>query len=408
VSHSQLASLWNNPLFAKDKTRWLSDVAARFGGWFTVGALGLAIAGAIAWWPDVAASASVATAVLIVACPCALTLSAPITLGTAMGQLGRRGLYLKQPAVALDLSRIDTIVFDKTGTLTAGSTRTVVERHGLSERGWALVRRLALESVHPISRAIAADSDAGSAEAGSSRKPSHVREVAGHGVSGIIGGEAVAIGSAAFIARCTGRPTGVEDRTYVVAGGERGWLRLSAPARPGIERATEVLAGLHEVSLLSGDHAGEWSRWSRLFGRRMRFHQSPEDKLTYVTTTRASGHHVLMVGDGLNDAGALAAADVGLAVSDDTACVVPACDAVISGHRLADLPAFLRFARRARHVVIACFVVSVAYNAIGLTLALSGALTPLASAILMPLSSLTVVGLSSGAMRWSARRILPS
>ncbi len=93
-------------------------MAARFGGWFTVGAIGLAAAGAIAWWPDAAQGASVATAVLIIACPCALTLSAPITLGTAMGLLGIRGLYLKQPAVALDLSRIDTVAFDKTGTLT--------------------------------------------------------------------------------------------------------------------------------------------------------------------------------------------------------------------------------------------------------------------------------------------------
>jgi Cu+-exporting ATPase len=177
--------------------------------------------------------------------------------------------------------------------------------------------------------------------------------------------------------------------------------------RPGIEEAAVELGGQHDISLLSGDHAGESPRWSRLFGHRMRFRQSPEDKLAFVRQAQARGRRVLMVGDGLNDAGALAAADVGLTVSDDTACVVPACDAVISGERLAELPAFLRYACRARHVVVACFVVSVAYNAVGLTLALAGALTPLASAILMPVSSLTVIGLSSGLMRWSARRMLP-
>jgi Cu+-exporting ATPase len=405
VSHSQLATFWNNSIFSKVKSRWLADVAVRFGAWFTVGAIGLAIAGAIAWWPDAAASASVATAVLIVACPCALTLSAPITLGTAMGELARRGLYLKQPAVALDLSRIDMVVFDKTGTLTAGSARTVVERNGLSDRGWGLVRHLALESVHPASRAIASHFPFPSDRL---PRPSDVRETPGQGISGIVGGERVAIGSAAFIATYSGRPRGADDRTYVVAGDERGWVRFGAAARPGIEQATETLAGHHDISLLSGDHGGDRSRWSRLFGRRMRFRQSPGDKLAFVTDAQAGGRHVLMVGDGLNDAGALAAADVGLAVSDDTACVVPACDAVISGHRLADLPAFLRFARRARQVVVACFVVSVAYNAIGLTLALSGALTPLASAILMPVSSLTVVALSAGAVRWSARRMLPA
>jgi Cu+-exporting ATPase len=131
----------------------------------------------------------------------------------------------------------------------------------------------------------------------------------------------------------------------------------------------------------------------------MRFRLSPEDKLEVVRDQQAAGARVLMVGDGLNDAGALAAADVGLAVSDDTACLVPACDAVIRGDRLARLPLFLAYARRARRVIALCFTVSILYNTIGLGLALSGALTPLATAILMPVSSLTIVGLGAGLMR---------
>jgi Cu+-exporting ATPase len=235
-----------------------------------------------------------------------------------------------------------------------------------------------------------------------------VAEEPGRGLRGVVDGETVAIGSAAFIESVTGAiPFGPEGATFVVAGGTRGWLRVTSAARAGVEDAARALGAAHDMCLLSGDHHGERTRWEHLFGSRMWFRQSPADKLSFVRRARADGRRVLMVGDGLNDAGALAAADVGMAVSDDTACMAPACDAVIDGRRLAALPAFLRYARRARQVVILCFAVSIFYNALGLTLALKGGLSPLAAAVLMPLSSLTIVGLSAGAMRWSAR-MLPS
>ena len=407
VSHSHLASLWNNPIFAKPKSPWLTDVAARFGAWFTFGAIALALAGAVAWWPDAAAAASVATAVLIIACPCALTLAAPITLGTAMGQLGLRGFYLKHPAVAFDLSRIDLIVFDKTGTLTGGSERSVDEASPLSRRAWALIRTLASHSLHPVSRAIASISTLDST-------PHHivsltnVMEVPGEGISAVINGIEVAIGGADFAGIPDDKISVDVARTFVRAGSERGWVRLSPAIRPGAEAAARALAKTYDVCLLSGDHDSERARWAGVFGTQMRFRQTPQDKLAFVRDARAAGRHVLMIGDGLNDSGALAAADVGITVSDETACIVPACDAVISGTRLDDLPAFIAYASRARTVVFVCFVVSVVYNVLGLTLALRGQLTPLASAILMPVSSLTIVALSSGAMRWSARRILPA
>jgi Cu+-exporting ATPase len=321
---------------------------------------------------------------------------------------------LKQPAVVLDLSRIATVIFDKTGTLTSGRTRSVAEADGLSDRAWTLVRRLALESTHPVSAAIAADRDhvlegvENGAIAAALPGPEDVREIPGQGLSGTVAGVRVAIGSAAFVAAATGRPPGRADRTWVAAGDEWGWVRLAEASRPGVEDAAGELADDRRLFLVSGDVDTDHARWSRLFGSNMRFMQSPEDKLAFVAAVQQGGRPALMLGDGLNDAGALAAAAVGIAVSDDSACMVPACDGIISGDRLADLPAFLRFARRARHLVIACFTISIAYNVVGLTLALTGALTPLASAILMPISSLTIVTLSAGGMRWSARRMLPA
>ena len=406
VSHSHLASLWNNPIFTKTKSRWLTDVASRFGAWFTIGAVGLAIVGAIVWWPETGTSASVATAVLIIACPCALTLSAPITLGTAMGLMGTRGLYLKHPAVAFDLSRVDVIAFDKTGTLTEATERRVIESAGLDSRAWALARELARHSTHPVSRAVADDAHAAS-ELSASRI-SNIDEAAGRGISGLVDGVRVAIGARDFVGTGHDASTVADDRTFVRVGNETGWVRVSGPVRPGVETAARALAHSYDVHLLSGDHDTERSRWFDIFGPRMRFRQTPQDKLDFVAASHEAGHHVLMIGDGLNDSGALAAADVGVAVSDETACMVPACDAVIAGERVAHLPAFLRYARRARTVVLLCFIVSVLYNVIGLTLALRAELTPIASAILMPLSSLTIIGLSWGAMQWSARRILPS
>ena len=402
VSDTDLARLWRHPIFARPKRRWLTDVNARFGAWFSVGAMAFAAAGAFAWWPDAAASASVATAVLIIGCPCALTLSAPITLGTAAVLLGRSGLYLKDPAVALDLARIDAIVFDKTGTLTTAADRPAIETHGLDDGSWWLVRALAAVSVHPTSRAIATASP-------TSLRATDVLEIAGQGIRGFVAGTRVLIGTAEFVEAQFGiRPAGPRDVTFVVAGDDLGWVRVDAARRSGIEAAAETLSAWYALFLLSGDHPGERTRWEGLFGARMRFRQSPDDKLAFVRATRDEGRRVLMVGDGLNDAGALAAADVGIAVCDETACMAPACDAVVDGRRLQALPAFLRYARRARAVLAICFAVSIFYNTIGLTLALTGALTPLAAAILMPVSSLTVVGISAGAMRWSARRGLPA
>jgi P-type Cu+ transporter len=404
VEHTHLARLWNHPAFSTGRRHWMAGVSDRFGAWFTIATLAVAAAGAIAWWPDPAMAVQVASAVLIIACPCALTLAAPVALGTAMARLAPRGLYLKSAAVLLDLSRVDTVVFDKTGTLTSGDVRAEAPA-GLSSLEWHRVRQLASQSAHPVSRGIAGDLVAGPAAV-----DDHL-ELAGLGVRGRVDGHDVVIGSAAFvssaIAEAIDEPPSETGSSAAVAidGRFRGWVRLAAPARAGVEGAAAALARRHEISLLSGDTGADAGRWRPIFGERLRFRQSPDDKLAFVQARKAEGRHVLMVGDGLNDAGALAAADVGLAVSDDAACLVPACDALIRGRALEWLPALLRYAREARQVIVLCFAVSVVYNVIGLTLALQGRLTPLATAVLMPVSSLTVIGLSAGAMRWLARRV---
>ncbi|MEZ5320252.1 MAG: heavy metal translocating P-type ATPase metal-binding domain-containing protein [Vicinamibacterales bacterium] len=396
VSQSRLAALWTDPVFAEPRTPALTPLLARVGWWFTVGAIGLAAAGAVAWWPDAGMSVQVATAVLIVACPCALTLAAPLTLGTAMGVLGRAGVYLKQPAVALDLARVRVVTFDKTGTLTTPAAGADVSRGGLDAEAWTRVAGLAAESVHPVSRALA---DATPADRRS--RVTDVEEVAGEGLTGLVDGHRVVLGTAAFVAARTGHPVAADPgRTWAAVGEARpGWFTVTVRERAGMRAAVARLGRRFETWLLSGDHATDTGRWRELFGERVRFRQSPSDKLAAIRARQATGAPVLMVGDGLNDAGALAAADVGVAVSDETACVVPACDAIVRGDQLAALPDVLAYARRARVVLGLCFAVSVAYNVFGLTFALAGRLTPLGTAVLMPASSLTVIALAVGLMR---------
>jgi Cu+-exporting ATPase len=187
--------------------------------------------------------------------------------------------------------------------------------------------------------------------------------------------------------------------TWVSVGEQVGRLRLNAGARFGIEAMLQRLGRRYPLSLVSGDHRSYVEPWRPWF-EDVRGDQSPSNKLTAIQQARDTGRHVLMVGDGLNDAGALAAAEVGMAVSDDTACLVPSCDAVIRGDRLPTLDAILSYARRARSVIWLCFIVSVVYNVLGLTLALRGELTPLVTAVLMPVSSISIVALGAGLMRW--------
>ena len=336
-------------MFAQKPPHWLTTISARFGQWFTVGALVLAALGFYAWWPDVRMAAQVATAVLIIACPCALTLAAPITLGTALGTLGRAGVYLKQGAVALDLSRVDTIAFDKTGTLTTAEATATVDLDGLDERDWARVRRLAAESIHPVSRALAGRTSVEGTVSERART-SWARASAASWTMPPWPWGAHRSWRASRECRSTRRRwphLGQRRRPRRIAGADhartrRAWPRSSprwAPrTRPGCSRATTTprrRAG------------GPCSATACASARR------PTTSSRMVQARQAAGRHVLMVGDGLNDAGALAAADVGIAVSDDTACLVPACDAVIRGDRLALLPAVLRYARRARAVIVA-------------------------------------------------------
>lgn len=403
VDQSYLTELWNQQAFSKpDRKKMLAfiDVVSRR---FTFIILFIALAGAIYWWfEDPTKVALVVTAVLIVACPCALALSAPFSFGHTLRVLGNNRFYLRNADTIERMAGITDIVFDKTGTLTHANQYSIqYQGKPLSDfhkQGAAL---LASQSNHPLSRAIA--NFLGDVADG---EISRFREVPGGGLQAMVDGKWVVLGSERFV---TGESTSgaLSTRVFLKVGEElAGFFEMSTAYRDQFERTLKTLGKGFDLHLLSGDNDSEQKRLSTFIQReQMFFNQSPFDKLQYIEKLQQNNRMVLMIGDGLNDAGALQAADVGVSVADNVYAFTPACDAIFDGAGLAKLPEVIGLARHGLTVVKWSIGLSFAYNVIGLSFALTGMLTPLVAAILMPVSSISVVVLTTVAVRAKAHKL---
>ncbi len=411
VSQSYLTSLWSHEAFAKRRDQTLHTLLNRFSRGFTLRVVALAL-GAAAWWwtQDVDRAIRAFTSVLIVACPCALALSAPFALGTAQRLLGRVRVFTRNAQVIESLAKVDAVVFDKTGTLTSGSragVQFVGEPLSDRERGW--IRSAAAQSAHPNSVRVAAW--LGDAE---SKPLEGFEEVAGRGVCARIEGQEVRLGSRAWVNQGLGSVgsdgsdrSGADAIVHVGVGGRvRGRFELGGILRPRVEEAMAALASSHKLVLLSGDNDRERAKFQVLLGpeARLCFDQSPAAKLSAIADLQRAGRSVLMVGDGLNDAGALRQSDVGVAVVEEVGTFSPASDVIMEAVQVQRLDAILRFARGAVGVVWASIILSLLYNLVGLAFAASGRLSPIVCAILMPLSSISVVAFACAGVGWMSRR----
>lgn len=400
VEQSKLTRLWNSEAFQKDAKRSIEDPVNRVSKYFTYAVMTIALSAFAYWYPkDQSIAWNAFAATLIVACPCALALTIPFTFGSVMRLMGKSGIYLKNASVIEVMARLKTLVFDKTGTLTRADDYSVHwfgSELSSDERG--AISHLAAQSAHPLSRALAKG------------KPSdHVEvidfeEHTGKGISGVIGGHRIQLGSRSF----TSAPANSEGgaQVHVMLDGEyRGFFAFEKPVREGLGDELNALGAHFELHLLSGDNDSDRERFSHYFAHdRMHFNQQPEDKMRYATALHNRGY-VAMVGDGLNDAGALKAADFGVAVVDDLYAFSPACDAILHAGALRRFDALLAYARSAMKIVRQSFIISFVYNAIGLSFAVQGLLTPLVAAILMPLSSVTVVVFTVVAAHYRARKL---
>lgn len=400
TSQSHLTSLWNEAAFQKpeeSKYRRMIDLAARRFTWVV---LGLTIVTAVFWYfYDPSRMWLVITSVLIVACPCALALATPFTYGNMVRVFGRHGFYLKNAEVLERMSAVDSVVFDKTGTITHGATH--VKFVGvLDDQELGCIKLLTSTSTHPLSTLIA-----NSISQVSSLAIEDFNERAGKGVEGRVGDVLIKIGSASF----TGFKGVMDDpssKVFVSLDNQvRGYFQIETSVRPQIKKLVTKL-GKRCVALLSGDNDTEEDRMRNIFpiSTNLLFNQTPHDKLNYISSLQKEGAKVLMIGDGLNDSGALRQSDVGVAVTDDTGVFTPACDGILAGERVGQLDKFLKLSRSATTILKAGFAISFFYNAVTLSIAMSGYLTPLVAAILMPISSISVVGFSTIAVNWVSNK----
>ncbi len=417
VSQSYLTSLWNNDAFSKSKKSALETVADRFGAYFTVIVLVIASASFIAWLPDLKTALNAATAVLVVACPCAMTLAAPFALGWTLKIFGKAGFFLKNTSVVLELTRINTLVFDKTGTLTSAKNSNVhYHGHTLNVFEQELLASALQNSFHPLSRSIAMVFSY--VERYSKHTVSEYNEIPSQGVQCRVEGHTIALGSAEFVG-CDLLCNDIQVRQSLtrtraqkganvhisIDGQYKGVFCVESQYRSGLQELFAILQKNFALFLLSGDNDRERLALREFFPDpdSTRFFQSPHDKLESVRDLQVQGRHVMMIGDGLNDAGALKQSNVGVALTEETGMFSPACDAVLAAEQVHRLPDFIRFAQTVKYIIVIAFWISVVYNIVGLSVACMGLLSPLVSAVLMPLSNATVIGFSTGAVHLVAK-----
>lgn len=391
VSKSYLTELWNREIFSKTKDEGYRNLLDRFSRYFTAGVLAIALATGIYWmFFDAGLIFISVTAVLIVACPCALALSLPFALGNSMRVLSKFGVFTRSTDTLEKLAAINTVVFDKTGTITQ-SNQSRVSYHGekLSREQLSYVRSVAKNSSHPLSMAIFQFIDE------PALKVFDFQEVAGKGVTGMVNNQHVLLGSAGFTQQETNQKTSNTTKIYVTINNQsKGYFEIKKEYRKGLKTLIDRLSNFTDIHLLTGDNDGEKNYLQKLFPKAeyLKFRQTPEDKLRYVENLQNQGENVLMIGDGLNDAGALKVASIGISISDDVYTFSPACDIIMDAKAFPGLNRFMNYAKTSIKIVKASLVLSILYNLVGLFFAVQGLLSPLVAALLMPLSSVTVVG----------------
>ncbi len=403
VTQSYLTKLWNRDEFKNGNQEKSISFVHLLSRYFTYIVLSIAIATAVYWQINDNSKVWVSvTAVFIIACPCALLLSNSFTNGNILRILSRNHFFLRNAQTIEDIAKTTHIVFDKTGTL------TTTQQHDIKYEGKTLtlyqhkqIAALASYSSHPLSKALAKH-----LLTENNIDVSGFKETTGHGIEGFVNNDLIKIGSGEFVASKSAPIIGtsifvsIENKYY-------GKFLFNNHYRDAIPALINKLKREYSLSVISGDNESEKNNLTKLLGKKatLLFHQKPEDKLLYIKRLQKKGEKVMMIGDGLNDAGALQQSDVGVVVAEQSNNFTPACDAIIEEKQLSKLTRFIYLCKANNNIVKASFVLSIAYNIVGVAFAVQGLLSPLVAAILMPSSSLSILLITFGSSSLLARRM---
>ncbi len=410
VNQSYLTQLWNDDAFKKKRDSKITTLANKVSQYFTMSVISIAATAAIYWMiVNPALVLNAFTAVLIVACPCALALSTPFTLGNTLRIFGKNKFYLKNTSVIEAMAKTNTIVFDKTGTITI-SKESAIEfvandnmQNELTKIESGFVYSLVRQSNHPLSQQILkhlGNRDKFNVE--------NFNEYPGDGIEGIINGKKVKLGSFSFTnPGLKEKPDVKNTRVYFLINNKiRGFFNFTNTYRPHLNKIVDKFLHKFDVKLITGDSESEKLTLVKIFKSEdnLFFRKLPIDKLNFIKKFQDIGKKVLMIGDGLNDAGALKQSDVGISISEDVNTFSPASDAILDAEQFHRLKDFMDFSKQSMKIIIASFIISFFYNIIGLSFAISGMLSPLIAAILMPVSSISVILFTTGATTFFARK----
>ena len=391
VDQSYLTQLWNKEAFKKYETG-LDTLTNKISKYFTFIILGITLLAAIYWARiDMEKMWQVVSAILIVACPCALALSAPFTFGHIMRILGRNKFYVKDTLTIEKISKISTIAFDKTGTITHQKKAEIsYEGAEIQEFDLKNIKTLLKNSNHPLSKSLYEFLDVQEEYF----PVENFKDIPGKGYEAEVRGNIYKIGSASLVGE---QSQNLETAVYISKNGE--FLGKYIFKNEYRENLSSLFKKLYEykIHILSGDNSSEESTLKEIIPNvnGMAFNQSPEDKLNYIKNLQDKGEKVMMLGDGLNDAGALKQSNVGVAVADDTNSFTPSSDVIMDGEKMVNFDKYLKLCKDAMVIVKFTFAISLMYNIIGLTFAVMGKMSPLFAAILMPISSISVVVFTS-------------